>query len=128
MNWQKKNIFRWSWLLLLCLFPVMISCSGESDKVAKKKLQVILDDDLSAILEGIPDSALLKKPYYDIVSYKLYDEGNYSKKAVADFYFLNSVPVKILRKYRYHRTKRMWDRYFNEYSFFSDSANSLPKK
>ncbi|NLE01050.1 MAG: hypothetical protein GX640_14380 [Fibrobacter sp.] len=103
---------------------VLVSCSGESDEFARKKLDSILKDDLTAILEDVPDSALLEKPYYELVDYKTYDKGNYSKKAVADFYFMKNIPVKIVRKYRYHVNTRMWDRYYNEYSFYSDSTDT----
>lgn len=111
-------------LFLLCAVSIQLSCSGESDEMARKKLDVILKDDLKAILEGIPDSVLIENPRYEIVFYKQYDKGDYTKKAVADFYFLKKIQKKVVRKYRYHVGKRMWDRYFNEYSSYSDSSGS----
>lgn len=115
-------------LLIATAFLLLISCSGESDEKAREKLEVILKGDLDAIIEGINPQNLIDKPYYDLVLYKTYDEGNYSKRAVADFYFLKDVNVKIVRKYRYHRVHRMWDRYFNEYSFLSDTTDSIGEK
>ncbi len=114
-------------LTLLCLLGLIlaqISCSGESDEFARKKLEVILKDDLQAITDGIPDSALMESPRYEIVFYKQYDAWDYSKKAVVDFYFLKNIEKKIVRKYRYQTGKRMWDRYFNEYSSYSHSDSS----
>ncbi|NLW33473.1 MAG: hypothetical protein GXY77_18655 [Fibrobacter sp.] len=114
--------------LLVTVALVFISCSGESDEKAREKLKVILNDDLKAIIEGIDSKNLIDEPYYDLVRYQNYDEGNYSKRAVVDFYFLKDVNVKIIRKYRYHRVHRMWDRYFNEYSFLSDTSDTNQKK
>lgn len=112
-------------LVILCIAFIQISCSGESDELSRKKLEIILESDLKAILEGIPDSALTENPKYELVFYKQYDSGDYTKKAVADFYFLKNVKKKIVRKYRYHVGKRMWDRYFNEYSSYSDTLESV---
>ncbi|NLP02210.1 MAG: hypothetical protein GX089_06930 [Fibrobacter sp.] len=124
MNWSKRVVC----FLFIAVIPLTTGCSGESDELARKKLEVILKDDLEAILEGVADTALLPEPYYDLVSYKLYDEGKYSKKAEVDFYFLKSVNVKIVRKYRYLRSKRMWERYFNDYSLLPDKADSSRKQ
>ncbi len=130
---MRRNFFSFKqcrgnkFLLLLCLpglVLMQISCGGESDELARKKLEVILEDDLKAIIDGIPDSALMEKPRYEIVFYKQYDAWDYSKKAVVDFYFLKNIEKKIVRKYRYHTGKRMWDRYFNEYSSYSHSDSS----
>ncbi len=111
-------------LFLLCAASMQISCSGESDELARKKLDAILQSDLKAIQEGIPDSALLESPRYEVVFYKQYDSGDYTKKAIADFYFLKNIKKKVVRKYRYHVGKRMWDRYFNEYCTYSDTIIS----
>lgn len=134
---MKRNFFSFQqyrankFLSLLCLLGlvlIQISCSGESDELARKKLEVILKDDLKAITDGIPDSALMENPRYEIVFYKQYNAWDYSKKAIVDFYFLKNVEKKIVRKYRYQTGKRMWDRYFNEYSSYSlsDSSSKPP--
>jgi hypothetical protein len=115
---------RLSLLLLISTTLALMSCGGESDEMARKKLDVILKDDLKAILEGIPDSSIIESPHYKLVLYKIYNEGSYSKKAVADFYFLKGIEKKIVRKYRYYRYNNMWDRYFNEYSSYSDTTNT----
>lgn len=132
---MKRNIFSLKqccvgrFFLLLCMLGftlVQISCSGESDELARKKLEIILKDDLKAIMEGIPDSALMENPRYEIVFYKQYEAWDYSKKAVVDFFFLKGIKKKIVRKYRYQTGKRMWDRYFNEYISYSDTSSSKP--
>lgn len=130
---MKRNFFSLKqcrvdkFLPLLCLLGLVlmqISCGGESDELARKKLEVILKDDLEAITDGIPDSALMDNPRFEIVFYKQYDAWDYSKKAVVDFYFLKNIEKKVVRKYRYQTGKRMWDRYFNEYSSYSHSDSS----
>jgi hypothetical protein len=105
--------------LTLCAFIALLSVScDESDAVIRAKLDVILDDDLLAIIDSVAAEALIDKPYFDLISYKEYDEGAYSRMAVADFFFLKpmaGVVKKIRRKYRYHRRLGMWDRYHNMY-------------
>jgi hypothetical protein len=104
------------------------SCQKESDEFVNKKLDSILEGDLKAITEGLPDSSLLDKPYYKITICKSYEKGLYAKKAVAEFYFFKKLGVKIERKYRYSRSKRMWERYFNEYRYSPDSTSSAMVK
>jgi hypothetical protein len=100
---------------------------GESDSLVKKKLDLICASDLNAITNDIPKTSLLKAPFYSIVSYKCYSEGMYSGMAIVDYYFLKTVKVKIVRKYRYYTSARLWDRYFNAYTFFGDTAQALPR-
>jgi hypothetical protein len=119
---------RFSIILPVFLLPLFVFCQKESEGLIKQKLTVILKDDLKAICEGISKENLLEKPNYNLVFYKSYDKGLYTRKAVVDFYFLKKVNVKIVRKYRYYGSKRMWDRYYNEYSFLSDSISSVPEK
>ncbi|MBN1309729.1 MAG: hypothetical protein JXA18_17545 [Chitinispirillaceae bacterium] len=108
-----------------CLFT---GCSGESEKMVRKKLDVICADDLAAIIDSIAVEDLIERPYYTIVSYKQYTEGNYSRKAAVDFYFLKKVSVKVVRKYRYHASIGMWDRYYNKYVFLHDTTTGVSKK
>jgi len=104
-------------IFLYCVLPclLLLCFCAESDGVIRQKLDVILKDDLEAILEGVSEGALLDKPYFVLLEYREYDEGAYSRMAIADFYFLKSVGMKITRKYRYHRRLGMWDRYHNKY-------------
>ena len=109
---------------MLLMISFQFSCSSEKEEIAKQKLELILPDDMKAIVGGISADALREKPYYQITSYKTYKKGLYSAKAEVDFYFLKKIDVKIIRKFRYHRSKKMWERYFNEYKYFSDTAEA----
>jgi hypothetical protein len=111
--------------VLMLSFLSLLSCSGnESSEIIRKKLDVILSDDLNAIIEDVSSEGLIEHPCFDLVFYEEYKEGNYSQKAVANFYFLKSINAKIVRKYRYYQKNRMWERYYNEYSFTSDTITS----
>ncbi|MBN1758637.1 MAG: hypothetical protein JW863_09985 [Chitinispirillaceae bacterium] len=107
---------------------IYTGCAGESEEMVRKKLDVICTSDLAAIIDSIAAVDLLEKPYYKLVFYKRYTEGKYSRKAIAEFYFLNKVAVKVVRKYRYLQTVRMWDRYSNEYVFVHDTAGGVVAK
>jgi hypothetical protein len=106
---------------------ILLSGCGESDVLIRKKLDALLQSDMKAITAGLPAEGLLKEPFYTVVSYKIYREGMYSRMAVADFYFMNKIKVKIVRKYRYYASARLWDRYFNEYVFYGDSVQNKPR-
>ena len=103
-------------------------CGGESDEMVRKKLEAICKSELAAITDSITAGALIEGPYYKFVFYKKYSEGKYSFKAVVDFYFLKKVGVKVVRKYRYHASVCMWDRYSNEYVFLHDTTTEKNTK
>lgn len=121
---KRKNAFKVVVLICsaLCLVVFNYSCNFESNELVRQKLLLILPDDLKGIVEGIPSDALIEKPHYEISSYKKFKKGMFSAKAEVDFFFLNKVDVKIIRKFRYHRSKKMWERYFNEYRYTSDTT------
>jgi hypothetical protein len=110
-----------TWIAALLCGCFLFGC-GESDALIKKKLEIILTDDLRAITADMPKSSLADSVYYKLLSYKSYSEGMYSKMAVADFYFMKKVKVKITRKYRYYIGYRLWDRYSNAYQFYGDTT------
>jgi hypothetical protein len=83
---------------------------------------MICKSDLQAITADLPKTSLADSIYFNVVSYKTYSEGKYFKMAVVDFYFLNKVKAKIVRKYRYLKEARLWDRYFNVYTLINDTA------
>jgi hypothetical protein len=121
---KRRNVFKAAVLIcsVLSILVLNFSCSFESNELVRQKLNLILPDDMKGIVEGIPSNALLEKPHYEISSYKKFKKGMYSVKAEVNFYFLNKVDVKIVRKFRYHRSKKMWERYFNEYRYTSDTT------
>lgn len=109
-----KSIILYPLVLLIFIFA---GCFSEPDSRIKRKLDIILEDDLNAIVEDMADTNLLDSAYFDMYLYQEYDEGKYSRKAEVDFYFLKNVNAKIVRKYRYHREYKKWDRYYNKYQF-----------
>ena len=121
----RKTVLLSLFAAFYCMFA---SCGGENEEMVRKKLEVICADDLAAIIDSIAVENLLERPYYKVIFYKQYSEGKYSRKAVVDFYFLKKVGVKVVRKYRYHASRGMWERYVNEYVFMHDTTTALPKK
>jgi hypothetical protein len=117
---NKKSVLLFT-LLGLLLFTIFCSCSRESDTLLRQKLELILPDDIDGIVKDVPKDALLEKPYYSITSFKVFKKGMYIAKAEVDFYFFNKLRVKIVRKFRYHRSSRLWERYHNEYQHLPDS-------
>jgi len=96
---------------------LMAGCMGESDTVIRKKLEIIVEDDLASVINELPAASRSDSSYYNIVEFEKYKEGKYSRRAVVDFYFLKKVNVKMVRKYRYHSEYRKWERYYNQYEF-----------
>jgi hypothetical protein len=109
--------------LALVLCGVFLFGCGEKDALIREKLEMICKSDLQAVTEDLPKTSLADSIYYTIVSYKSYSEGKYSEMAVVDFYFLNKVKAKIVRKYRYLKEARLWDRYFNVYTLIDDTTS-----
>jgi hypothetical protein len=114
------------------LFPLVVAAAavllcigcrvGEPDNLVRKKLDVIVAADLKALVDGLPATSLRDSTYSVVVGYTTYKEGMYSVRAVIDFYYLRGVAVKRTVKYRYLTRARKWERYDNEFRFYSDSA------
>ena len=103
-------------------------CFDEKESVIRQKLDVILKDDLEAIIEDLEKESLLETPYFEFVDYREYKEGIYSRMAVVDFYFFNSLNMKITRKYRYYKKLGLWDRYYNKYYITAPLAGEASEK
>ncbi len=104
------------YLFYLISLLALLSCSNPpKEERAKSMLEVVLKDDLAAILLGVDSSAVLDKPHYTITHWKQFEKGTFRYKAEVDFLFLKSINKKISRKYRYSAPHQKWDRYFNEY-------------
>jgi hypothetical protein len=103
-------------------------CLDEKESVIRQKLDVILKDDIEAIIEDVDRESLLETPYYDVLDYREYKEGKYSRMAVVDFYFFNSLNMKITRKYRYYKKLGLWDRYYNKYYMFAPNIDETVEK
>lgn len=111
------------YLIGIILLTAIYGCIGESDELIKKKLHVILKDDLKSIINDLPEKSVADSAYYTIELYKNFKELKYKKKAVVNFFILKGVEVKIVRKYRYYKDYRKWERYFNEYRFYTKREN-----
>lgn len=109
-------------MLLFCM------CFDEKDSVIRQKLDVILKDDLEAVIEDVEKESLLETPYFEMLDYREYKEGVYSRMAIVDFYFLNSLNMKITRKYRYYKKLGLWDRYYNKYYMFFPETDETNRK
>ena len=120
----KKRIFS----LLPPFMLIFCMCLDEKESVIRQKLDVILNDDIEAIIEDVDKESLLETPYFDLIDYREYKEGVYSRMAVVDFYFFNSLNMKITRKYRYYKKLGLWDRYYNKYYTVSPDIDETNKK
>jgi len=111
---------------LLCSLCIVaaVGCSGSDRDIARRTLEVILEDDLTAIVEDMPESSLRDSVHYHIREYQTYSEGRYGARAVVDFYFLPNGLPKIVRKYRYYTTLRQWERYYNAYRSLQDTTSA----
>lgn len=104
------------WTLLLISSMLFVGC--DDGKMIRNSLDVILDDDLIAVSEGISKDKLLEKPYYKIVEYKAFEDGQFGAKAVVDFYIYRSIKMKIHRKFRFNRSVGKWERYHNVWKHY----------
>jgi hypothetical protein len=114
---NRKKIIRLCRIILPMMFLFVCFCA-ESEESIRQKFDIIMADDMEAILEGVDPEALLDEPYFDVLEYVKYKEGVFIRRAVVDFYFLRTIGVKITRKYRYHKRLGLWDRYYNRYYQF----------
>ncbi len=112
-------------VLISSMVLALAGCMAESSEAAREKLRVILEDDLETVVAELPRKSAIDSPYYVIETYKNFDKGAYRHLAVVNFYFLEKVNVTMVRKYRYHRDTRLWERYFNEYQFTYDSTDTI---
>lgn len=115
---KKSNVIKKiTTTLALAALVFTVACS-ENEEMIRLKLDIILKSDLEAILEDVYEGALLEEPYFELLEYRFYDEGIFSRMAIADFFFLQPFDgkiAKITRKYRYHKRMGLWDRYYNRY-------------
>ncbi len=116
-------IRRNGWIIFLICGFFLYGC-GEKESFIRQKLDTICASDLDTIVADLPKEKLRDSVYYTIISYKSYKEGIYSKMAIVDFYFLKDIPMKVTRKYRYYAAMRLWDRYYNVYTHFDDTAHA----
>ena len=100
--------------LLVVVLLFVVSCK-EKESSIEEKFSTILAGDMDAILDGLDTTLILPQPYDTILEWQQYDEGIYSHRAVVEFYFYRTIPLKIVRKYRYSVRAKKWERYVNRY-------------
>jgi hypothetical protein len=123
-----KGKMRDFWLISTILVSagvLLAGCEGrEPDSSIRKKLDVVIAADFKTIVADLPKESLNDSAYFRIVEYSTYAKSLYCVKAVVDYYYLKDVHVKRTVKYRYVKNARKWERYANEYRFFSDTAKA----
>ncbi len=103
-------------ILGMCL---VLSCVAESSKRIRKKLDAVVTHDLNSLVAQLPDTSVIDSPYYSIVSYEYFKEGDYIAKGVVDFFVIKKAQAKVRRKYRYERFRGKWERYYNRWEYYS---------
>ena len=101
--------FGWLFLFLCC------SPSNES---LQKTLEKQADSDLKDILEEMKqngiDSLKSDNPYFEIAGFTVFHGDTarrYRAHAVVHFYYLKSIKLYQIRKFRYQMSGSFWDRY-----------------
>lgn len=113
MKFKKSCFFTIAFIILFA------GCAaGLSEKRAKEMLEVILKDDMAAIIDGVDTSAIMKEHYYEYREFNSYEEGKYQYLAVVDFYFLRDIKRKIVRKYRFNKMYLQWERFENVWEIY----------
>lgn len=116
------------WLFSIALVSagvLLAGCEGrEPDTSIRKKFDTVVASDFKAIVSELPKESLSDSVYFRIVEYTTYEKSLYSVRAVVDYYYLKNVQVKRTVKYRYVKNARKWERYANEYRFYSDTAKA----
>lgn len=111
--------FKKIYFYLIAFIILSVACtSGISEKRAKEMLDIVLKDDMSAIIDGIDTSGIMKEPYYEYREFKSFEEGKYQYLAVVDFYFLKDIKRKIVRKYRFNKLHLQWERFENVWEIY----------
>ncbi len=104
--------------LLLSLILLLSSCNQfQFEDKDRELLTLLIKSDMQAIVTDVETTILLEEPYFTITRWKRYEKGDYKYLAEVDFFFLNPQELnsKIVRKYRYNRIHKKWERYYNEY-------------
>jgi hypothetical protein len=109
-------------VILAAAVQLLCGC-GESDELVRKKLGVILEDDLASLVGEMPRESIADSVYYVVTEYKTFPRSRYSALAVVEFFYLKGRPAKVVRKYRYHGSVGLWERYQNVYRFVQQESD-----
>ena len=122
---RRMGGFRLFSTVLVLAGVLLAGCEGrEPDKSIRQKFDVVIASDFKTIVSDLPKESLGDSIYFRIVEYTTYAKSLYCVRAVVDYYYLKDVHVKRTVKYRYVKNARKWERYANEYRFFSDTAKA----
>ena len=122
---RRMGGFRLFSIALVSAWVLLAGCEGrEPDTSIRKKFDTVVASDFKAIVSELPKESLGDSVYFRIVEYTTYEKSLYSVRAVVDYYYLKNVQVKRTVKYRYVKNARKWERYANEYRFYSDTAKA----
>jgi hypothetical protein len=122
---RRMGGFRVFSIALVSAGVLLAGCQArEPDKSIRKKFDTVVAADFKSIVSELPKESLSDSVYFRIVEYTTYEKSLYSVRAVVDYYYLKDVQVKRTVKYRYVKNARKWERYANEYMFYSDTAKA----
>ena len=114
--YSMAGYMRLSWIAFLVL---LFAACGSPPKEIQKKLQEIGRLDLDVILADLPEKArreaLLSKPYFVVDEYQEF-KGDTARvfqayASLVFFYLDPSLDLCQVRKYRYRRSARLWERF-----------------
>ncbi len=107
-------------ILVSLLLSSLIGCMASSEEI-HKALDLAAKEDLSIIVKDLPPASravLLAKPYYVVDEYQEFKGDTalvYQARAKLVFFYLDSsLDLCQIRKYRFKRSNRSWERYENE--------------
>jgi len=109
-------------LVLLSLVLVAIRCGAPKiTDLSGQKFTQIVEEDLRSIraeIQAKDSSQLLSRPYYRVIEYLRTTEGReYTIKAVVEFYYLDKIKMRQMRKYRFVPAKERWERYESQIQY-----------
>jgi hypothetical protein len=115
-RFRKGWFYPFSWLMSVAI----LGCMASSSQI-KELLEEAAKEDLKIILADLPataSSAKLHKPYFIVDEYEEFQGDTalvFQARAKLVFFYLDaSLDLCQIRKYRFKRAIRSWERYENE--------------
>ncbi len=104
---------------MLCLS--FMGCMSWNEDRMNLDLDRILGFDLNRMVADTKtndSNAVLDKPYYRVDNYILTKESyQFGCRVDVAFYYLKTIRMKQIRKYRFSRIRNRWERYYKEMEF-----------
>ena len=106
-------------LKIIWAFALVLAGCGSPPREIQNKLQEIGQADLDLIVKELPEKArreaLLAKPYFKVEDYREFHGDTarvFQAYASLVFFYLDpSLDLYQVRKYRYRRSARLWERF-----------------